>query len=199
MNWLLWKKKKSRFAHNFRLQNDIKSVENEILAKEEEIVSGDKQLAESAESIETEQAALKKLYGGFEAQEASLTKKKAGQSNEDERLKTKENEIRETKKKLDDLRQKINDMEIQCREVVLNADNLTRAIREKYDVDWESMFSAFTKVDEEKVAELSSVLEKDKQAINSFGEVNLLALNEYEELDKRYQFLSTRISDLILP
>lgn len=179
-----------------RLQNDIKSVENEILAKEEEIVSGDKQLAELAESIETEQAALKKLYGGFEAQEASLTKKKAGQSNEDERLKTKENEIRETKKKLDDLRQKINDMEIQCREVVLNADNLTRAIREKYDVDWESMFSAFTKVDEEKVAELSSVLEKDKQAINSFGEVNLLALNEYEELDKRYQFLSTQISDL---
>jgi chromosome segregation protein len=111
-------------------------------------------------------------------------------------LKAKENEIRETKKKLDDLRQKINDMEIQCREVALNADNLTRAIREKYNVDWESMFSAFTKVEEEKVGELSSVLEKDKQTIDGFGEVNLLALNEYEELDKRYQFLSTQISDL---
>jgi chromosome segregation protein len=40
------------------------------------------------------------------------------------------------------------------------------------------------------------VLEKDKQTIDGFGEVNLLALNEYEELDKRYQFLSTQISDL---
>lgn len=192
----LEEKKEADLRTILRLQNDIKSIENEILAKKEEIVSCDKQLDELAKTIETEQANLKKLYKGFEAQEATLTKKKAGQSNEDEQLKARENKIRETKKKLDDLRQKINDMEIQCREVALNADNLTRAIREKYNVDWESMFSAFTKVEEEKVGELMGVLEKDKQAIDSFGEVNLLALNEYEELDKRYQFLSTQISDL---
>jgi chromosome segregation protein len=189
-------KKEADLRTILRLQNDIKSIENEILTKEEEIVSGDKQLDELAKTIETEQANLQELYRGFEAQEAVLSEKKAGQSNEDEELKAKESEIRETKKKLDDLRQKINDMEIQCREATLNADNLTKAIREKYNVDWESMFSAFTKVDEEKIEELNGVLEKDKQTIDSFGEVNLLALNEYEELDKRYQFLSTQISDL---
>ncbi len=189
-------KKEADLRTIFRLQNDIKSIENEILAKKEEIVSCDMQLDELAKTIETEQANLQELYRGFEAQEAVLSKKKAGQSNEDEQLKAKENEIRETKKKLDDLRQKINDMEIQCREAALNADNVTRAIREKYNVDWESMFSSFTKVDGEKIEELNSVLEKDKQAIDGFGEVNLLALNEYEELDKRYQFLSTQISDL---
>ncbi len=80
-------------------------------------------------------------------------------------MKAKENEIREIKKKLDDLRQKINEMEIQCREAALNGENLTRAITEKYNVDLESMFSAFAKVDEEKVGELSALLEKDKQTI----------------------------------
>ncbi|OGP67528.1 MAG: chromosome segregation protein SMC [Deltaproteobacteria bacterium RBG_16_44_11] len=179
-----------------RLQNDIGSIENEIKTKEEEFVSCDRQLAELTASIEAEQTNLKELYGNLEAQEAALNEKKTGQNSEDGQLKTKENEIRETKKKLDDLRQKINNMEIQCREAALNAENLTRAIREKYDVDWESMFSGFTKVEEEKVAELSELLEKDRQIVNNFGEVNLLAINEYEELDKRYQFLSTQISDL---
>jgi chromosome segregation ATPase len=32
--------------------------------------------------------------------------------------------------------------------------------------------------------------------LETFGEVNLLALNEYEELDQRYNFLSTQIADL---
>ncbi len=192
----LEEKKEADLRTISRLQNDIGFIENEIKTKEEEIVSCDRQLAELAGSIEAEQANLKELYGNLEAREAALGEKKAGQNSEDGQLKVKENEIRETKKKIDDLRQKINDMEIQCREAALNAENLTRAIREKYDVDWESMFSGFTKVEEEKVAELSELLEKDRQAVNNFGEVNLLAINEYEELDKRYQFLSTQISDL---
>lgn len=192
----LEEKKEADLRTISRLQNDIGSIANEIKTKNEEIISCDRQLAELAGSIEAEQANLKELYKNLEAQETALSKKKAGQNSEDGQLKTKENEIRETKKKLDDLRQKINDMEIQCREAALNAENLTRAIREKYDVDWESMFSGFTKVEEEKVAELSELLEKDRQAVNSFGEVNLLAINEYEELDKRYQFLSMQISDL---
>ncbi len=86
---------------------------------------------ELTKTIETEQTNLKELYRGFEAQETVLSEKKAGQNNEDEQLKAKENEIREIKKKLDDLRQKINEMEIQCREAALNAENLTRAIRRK--------------------------------------------------------------------
>ncbi len=57
-------------------------------------------------------------------------------------------------------------------------------------------FPALQKLRKKKWPNLSAVLEKDKQTIDNFGEVNLLALNEYEELDKRYQFLSTQISDL---
>ena len=104
-------------------------------------------------------------------------------------MKIKENEIREIKKKLDELRQQINEMEIQCREAALNGENLRKVIAEKHDVDLESMASGFEKIEEEKLNELISLLEKNKQTIDEFGEVNLLALNEYEELDKRYQFL----------
>ena len=192
----LEEKKEADLRTISRLQNDISAIENDDRSKEEEIVSCEKQLAELAQAIEEEQTALKELYQGFAVQETALAEKKAGQNREDEQLKAKENEIREIKKKLDELREKINEMEIQCREVALNSENLKRAVAEKHSVDLESLVPGFTKIEEEKLTELIALLEKKKQTIDNFGEVNLLALNEYEELDKRYQFLSAQISDL---
>ncbi len=179
-----------------RLQNDINTIENELNAKEEEITACDRQISELTASIETEAASLKELYGNLENQETALNEQKAGQSNIEEGLKSKENELREVKKKLDDHRQKSTEMEILCRETVLNAENLVRSITEKYDIDWEGMFSSFAKVDEEKIAYLNESLDKDRQTVNNFGEVNLLAISEFEELDTRYKFLSEQIADL---
>jgi chromosome segregation protein len=179
-----------------RLQNDINTIVNEINAKEEEITACDRQISELTASIETETASLKEFYGNLENQETALNEQKAEQSNIEESLKSKENELREVKKKIDDHRQKSTEMEILCRETVLNAENLVRSITEKYDIDWEGMFSTFTKVDEEKIAYLNESLEKDRQTVNNFGEVNLLAISEFEELDTRYKFLSEQIADL---
>jgi chromosome segregation protein len=179
-----------------RLQNDIGSVENEVMVKQEDIIFCDNQLAELACAIETEQAALKEIYLGLASREAALTDMLAMKNREDEKLKANENEIREIKKKLDELRNHVNEIEIQYREAVLNGENLKTAVAEKHSVSLEDLLLGFAGIEEEQAARLSSILEADKQTIDNFGEVNLLALNEYEELDKRYQFLSTQITDL---
>lgn len=192
----LEEKKEADLRTVSRLQNDISSIAGENESKREEIVSCEKQIVELTQTIENEQELLKDLYQGFAAQEALLAEKKAGQNREDAELKTKENEIREVKKTLDELRQQINEMEMQCREVALNSENLKKVISGKHDVDLAVMAQGFEKIEEEKLAGLVALLEKNKQIIDDFGEVNLLALNEYEELDKRYNFLSTQVADL---
>lgn len=189
-------KKDADLRTMLRLQNDINSIEKEIRTKNEEIVSCDKQLTVLAQTIEAEQAALAELYRNLAVQEAVLVEKQADKNRDDDQLKAQENEIREVKKKLDDIRNQINEIEIQCREVVLHCENLKAAVAEKHDVVLEDMLGEFSRVEEEKLAQLRSILESDKQKIDNFGEVNLLALNEYEELDKRYQFLFAQISDL---
>jgi chromosome segregation protein len=192
----LEEKKEADLRTISRLQDNIVAIENENKIKEEEIISCEKQIVELTQTIENEQALLKDLYSGFAVQETLLAEKKAEQNRDDAQLKIKESEIREIKKNLDELRQRINEMEIQCRETALNSENLRRSIAEKHEVDLLSMVQDFEKVTEEKLAELVALLEKNKQMIDNFGEVNLLALNEYEELDKRYNFLSTQIADL---
>jgi chromosome segregation protein len=179
-----------------RLQADISAITNEIRLKEEEIVVCDNQLAELAQLVEVEQAALQELYQSLAINEAALADKQAGKNRDDEQLKVQENEIREVKKKLDDLRSQINEIEIQCHEVALQGENLKAAVAEKHNVVLENLLPEFSLMEKERVAELNSTLAADKQTIDNFGEVNLLALNEYEELDKRYQFLSAQISDL---
>jgi len=192
----LEEKKEADLRTIARLQDNVSAMENEARTKEEEIISCEHQMVELHQTIENEQVSLKDLYGSFAAQETLLAEKKAEQNREDAQVKIKENEIKEIKKKLDDLRQRINEMEIQCREVTLNSENLRKAIAEKHDVDLAGMASGFEKVTEEKLADLMALMEKNKQIIDTFGEVNLLALNEYEELDKRYNFLSAQITDL---
>ncbi len=189
-------KKEADLRTMLRLQNDISSIENEVQIKNEEIVACEKQLALLAQTIEAEQVALGELYRNLAVNEAALAEKQAGKNREDEQLKTQENEIREVKRKLDDLRNQINEIEIKCREIVLHGDNLKAAVAEKHNVALEDMLGDFNRIEEERLAELRSILENDKQKIDNFGEVNLLALNEYEELNSRYQFLSTQISDL---
>jgi chromosome segregation protein len=179
-----------------RLQNDSSSIDDEVEVKKVDIVSCERQLAALAQTIEAEQTALCDLYGNLAGRETALAEKQAGKNRDDEQLKVQENEIREVKKKIDDLRNQINEVEIQCREAALHGENLQAAVAEKHNVVLEDLLPEFVRVDEEKIAELTAKLDKDKQTIDNFGEVNLLALNEYEELDKRYQFLSTQIADL---
>ncbi len=192
----LEEKKDADLRTVLRLQNNIVSIESEVKSKEEEIVSCERQLTALTETIAADQTALQEFYRNLAARETELAEKQAGKNREDEQLRMQENEIREVKKKLDDLRNQITEMEIKCREAALHGENLKTAVAEKHNVALESMLSEFTRIDAEKVSELATLLEADRQKIDNFGEVNLLALNEYEELDKRYQFLSTQISDL---
>ena len=179
-----------------RLQNDLNVNESEVARKSEEIVACEKQMAELSAAVEADQTALQSLYRELASCETVLAELKEKRAQEDERLKVQENEIRDIKKKLDDLRRQMNELEMQCREGVLNIENLQKAVAEKHSVDLAAMMADFTMLDDEKIAELGALLEKDKQIIDNFGEVNLLALNEYAELDQRNQFLTTQLADL---
>jgi len=180
-----------------RLQNDIISTENEMKAKEAEIMLCDHQLVELSRTIEDEQSSLGSLYQKFTAKEKFLQDQKAEQNREEAQLQLQESEIREVKNQLDGLRQQLNETEIAYREIVLNKENLRRAIGEKFhDIDLENRMSEFEKIDDQKQAELMAFVEKNKQVLDTFGQVNLLALEEYGELDKRYTFLTTQITDL---
>ena len=82
------------------------------------------------------------------------------------------------------------------RETAISIENLQNTILEKHDVDLAAGASEFIVPEASAIEQLKTNLEQDRQIIETFGEVNLLALSEYEELDKRYQFLNEQLTDL---
>ncbi len=192
----LVEKKEADLRTVTRLQNDLGTSDFEVNRKREEITACEKRMAELAATVEAEQAAVQELYENLTVCETALSEMKERRAAEDELLKVQENDIRDIKKQLDDARRQINELDMQCREASMKSENLQKAIFEKHAVDLAALMADFAPVDEQKIAELSELLEKDKKIIDNFGEVNLLALNEYEELDKRNQFLTTQLADL---
>jgi chromosome segregation protein len=85
---------------------------------------------------------------------------------------------------------------MEYREHSYQMDGLRKGIEGKYYIDLEPLTSGFQRLEEEYIQELSSKLHKDRQFVENFGEVNLLALNEYEELKERYDFLTKQVADL---
>jgi len=111
-------------------------------------------------------------------------------------LRSREAEIREAKKALEEQLREGTELEVAIREIAMQTENLLQNIREKYGTDLLPLLSEFQPLAEEAMAELSAKLEKDRRAVENFGEVNLLALSEHEELKTRFEFLTGQISDL---
>ncbi len=97
-------------------------------------------------------------------------------------------------RELEELRQKIHEEEIRASEYQMKIQHVEDSIRERYGTNLSPSLNqtdgAFPK------EELSQRLAELKTALEGFGEVNLMAIEEYQELKQRYDFLTEQQTDL---
>ena len=98
------------------------------------------------------------------------------------------------RQELEDVRQKIHEEEIRFSEVQLKLQHLQDSMRERYGATLST--SMGTVPEEFPKEEMSKRLAELKTALEGFGEVNLMALEEYQELKQRHDFLTEQQSDL---
>lgn len=102
--------------------------------------------------------------------------------------------IENDKKELDNIKNKLYDFQMQNKEVDFKYLSIKERISQGYKVDLDSLTDIPQGLDE---AILSQDIEALKGKIESYGTVNLVAIEEYDELKKRYDFLSQQQNDLI--
>ncbi|MFN8945707.1 MAG: chromosome segregation protein SMC, partial [Pseudobdellovibrionaceae bacterium] len=69
-------------------------------------------------------------------------------------------------------------------------------VREKYMLDLSTCFETHLQTERDET-EAEAQLKDLKEKISRIGEVNLSAIQEYDEVSKRYEFLSQQYNDLI--
>lgn len=94
----------------------------------------------------------------------------------------------------DDLRGKIHEEEMRLAELQLRLEHLQETMRERYGLTLAPGLGRIAEGPSRE--EMSRRLAELKASLEGFGEVNLLALEEYQELQQRYRFLSEQQADL---
>ena len=98
------------------------------------------------------------------------------------------------RRELEDVRQKIHEGEILASEVQLKLDHLQESMKERYGTMLSTSIGA--SLEETQREEMSKRLTELKSSLEGFGEVNLMAIEEYQELKQRHDFLSEQQADL---
>jgi chromosome segregation protein len=179
-----------------RLETSLADHAREIGARLKDAEDCDRETQALSAQIAADEEALKGLYTEYEELEATLSGKRDSLREKEALLQAKETEIREVKKILDQQLHERTELEIASREIAMQMESLKQNVQGKYYADLDQLLKAFQPLEGEEIAELAAKLERDRQAIENFGEVNLLALSEHEELKKRYDFLTAQITDL---
>lgn len=102
--------------------------------------------------------------------------------------------FRYLRRELEEVRQKIHEEEMLASEVQFKLSHLQESIKERYGTLLSpSIGTSSLELPEE---DMSKRLAELKSALEGFGEVNLMAIEEYQELKQRHDFLSEQQADL---
>jgi chromosome segregation protein len=178
----------------FNHSENIRTLREQVVQKARGVKGSRKEGASLRERIDQREKELEGLIENHRVNEESL-------SHQREKVETLSNEWKEAeassrylRQELEDIRQKSHAEEMRVSEVQLRLQHLQDSMRERYGA---TLSTSIGMVPEEfPKEEMSKRLAELKAGLEGFGEVNLLALEEYQELKQRHDFLTEQQSDL---
>ncbi|RLL45288.1 chromosome segregation protein SMC [Oceanobacillus piezotolerans] len=106
-----------------------------------------------------------------------------------------EREIKEETKKHQSFLNEIQQKEVQANRLDVDLENRLSLLETEYMITYEKASKTYEKA--ENIAEAKEEVKALKLAIESLGNVNLGAIDEYERVSERYSFLSEQRNDLV--
>ncbi|NPV05841.1 MAG: chromosome segregation protein SMC [Syntrophaceae bacterium] len=179
-----------------RLRESLRTLDLEVETRQQNLGEADRNREELTAKIEQGRLSLEALYSAYGVVERDLAAAREGQTWREGKMSLLEGEAREARRKIEEMLRETGELDIEIRELAFQIDALRNGMQEKHQADLDELARGFEPLDEVRIAELREDLEKKKRAVEDFGEVNLLAISEHEELQARHDFLSGQISDL---
>lgn len=170
------------------LSHQISKKEKELKELAADKMEADKILAESTEGLHLLSRSMVEL-------KKVLTEKEEALSIERERLRTLEEALRTDQRAMEGLLKRKNEVDIKRVELRLQMEHLRSAVAETYKVDLEEIAERqeSSSIDYE---EIKKELADIKERIDNLVPVNMAAMEEFNELQERYEFLTKQHDDL---
>ncbi|MCX8054848.1 MAG: chromosome segregation protein SMC [Ignavibacteria bacterium] len=178
-----------------RLANSIKSYENKIKDKEDELLNGDRiavELKEKTEKIANELIKFREEYEQLVDRNHKLVTEK---NSINEQINQYSEAINSLRNQYDKLKEQIHQTDIKISEINVQLNSIKERLSEDFGINCEDDLPLIPEdfdinIAKEKVIEL-------KNKLASLGNVNFLALEEYEKESERLNFYENQINDLL--
>lgn len=171
-----------------------------------------KELLQEKTEIETELAQLEDLKENGQTQEEleGLVQEKHHEKVETERklqqvkeersmrsqlIADKERELKEHQRMLFKMNKEIQDEEVQANRLDVELENRLHQLQEDYTLTFEKAMATFGRT--ENIEEAKLIVKEIKREIERLGTVNLGAIEEYDRIKERYEFLTKQQDDLL--
>jgi len=154
-----------------------------------------RKLAGSSAELQQLEEAIKAMVADADKMRREKTTQREAIETEHQALVSQNNSMKTMRPEIDELSMKLADANTRLVENRLKAEHVEGSIRDKYGVEIKSeeiVTEGFDPLQDE--AQVSQLHEK----IRDLGPVNLGTIEEYEELKKRYEFLTQQQQDLTL-
>ena len=198
-----------------RLQEIVRMLEH----RRAETASFVNRRAQLEAEIEDSRGKIESLQHEREKVNSRLAELAGQKSSQEKDVAAREENLREQRRRLTDSQQRRGGLEVEFAQKNMSVHNLRQRVHEKYQVNIEDvrsecititlanegapkvqtltpeeMAASGAATDWSAVAEQVAVLQN---RIDEIGAVNLVAIEEYEETEQRFQFLSTQHDDLV--
>lgn len=189
-------KKEAALQMQQRLDQDQQLRISEIEARSRDVQDGEDQIAVLRQSTLADQEMLGSLYRELEQLESALSQIRNLRQAQDADLQQQAFRLGELKKERNQAAEEIHERQMNHREISVKMENLCQNIQTKHHVDLDTLWNEFGGLEEKQSESLKAKLDRDRRSLEQFGEVNLLALSEYEGLKQRFDFLTAQATDL---
>jgi chromosome segregation protein len=173
-----------------RFQEDSRERLVRLTERQDEAGRKQQQLAGAVEQSRTE---LEVLYRRREEEKRRLDGLRDDFEEKSRQIEARDEILKVLRRELAEVQEALSERQIKLRELQLECDHLRQTVLDRYRIDLLEVESEEQPFDAE-ASELRLVELRD--LIDAMGEVNLTAIEEYRELDERWQFLSTQEQDL---
>jgi len=166
-----------------------------ISDRESEIVEGDERTRNIQETILQSRQEIDERYKEKELLERKYEGVRASISRMKENLSKMDGQLREFRRKVEEVRNFIREHELKSSQIDLELDQIKKHKLEHYGLDIIGYAGSFDadKFDE---AQARSRLIEVRELKGRLGEVNPMAIEEFEQLNQRYEFLTAQEQDL---
>lgn len=196
-NASLKEKKRSLEYELNELDSRITRITEKISEKENEIENKKKEKNDLYESIEVNKSEISKISGLVEEKQQLLNENRQKKQQEREELKKNRLEVEQFDQQIEGMREKGSELDVKLNSAQIEHQHImerTEDLREESDDD-----TVIKQQETEKDFDLDEAEQKLsalKKKIDRFGLVNLLAPEEYKNLEERHTFLEEQTQDL---